>query len=252
MFSLRSFWLPFCALLLAIPSTAVAETPPDLSGAWVQKMVTTSSYRLARVARFTTVSTAYQKVDVEQRGERLQLTTEFCDIEMENTAPGVQPHLSQAFIDSLEPNTRPARIVANGDSWTVQIPKMWDVHGVRLDDPENDDLPEDGDDPRVFDQDGDGNPGFTLVLEGTLGGKMYLAQRIWDQMEGQLSDGNDQIEGPVQWDSEQSVLEASRRILRSSPTTDPDLERSNFEMVRLDEDLSCAQLLDRKESLFSR
>ena len=249
--------LPYLSALLfvtllstSLPARAAAEEPPDISGTWAQKMVTTSSYRLARIARFTQVSTSILRVDVRQNGERLDVTTRFCSIDMENTAPGAAPRLSDGFLSSLEPTRRPGHLRKNGASWVFHLPKTWNVHGVRLDDPDRDRLPEDADDPRVFDQDNNGHPGFTLHIDGAMGGEMHLAQRIWDRFTGPLNGDAHSIEGSVEWGSEQTVLEASRRHLRSTPVNEPDLRESYFQMVRLEDRLSCQEILRRVPALF--
>lgn len=238
------------AISLALPATAAADEAPDISGAWAQKMVTTSNYRVARLARFTQISTSILRVDIEQDGERLRVTTRFCSIDMENTAPGASPRLSDGFLGSLQPDRRSGRLTLNGSDWTFHLPQHWNVHGVRLDAPRRDTLPEDPDDPRVFDQDQNGNPGFTLHIDGAMGGDMHLVQRIWDRYTGTLNGSHDSIEGSVEWDSEQSVLEASRRHLRTSPTNDPVLDESTFQMIRLDDRISCEELVRRAPSLF--
>ncbi len=244
------FTLSLLVLLFTLTSPAVAmASPPDLSGTWAMKMVTTSNYRLAVVAQFTSVSTSIIQVNITQDGHDLTLHTQFCSIDMSNTAPGIQPHLSSGFLESMTPNQRPGRLRRKQNSWRLHIPKMWDIHGMRMDDPDNDPMPEDADDPRVFDQDGNGHPGFTLHLEGRLGGDMHLAQRIWDQFDGELL-SDDEIRGQVRWDSDQSVLDATSRRLRSNPTNEPNLDESSFQMVRVYDGLSCADLMSQADRLF--
>ena len=93
-------------------------------------------------------------------------------------------------------------------------------------------LPADPDDPAVVDQDGDGNPGVTLVL-GTDFCDLYVARRGRYRMAGQvLSPGR--IEGTFWSKVEKNVL-ASTSPLCSSPNVIEDAPSPNrFVLARAD------------------
>jgi hypothetical protein len=127
------------------------------------------------------------------------------------------------------------------------------VKGVRLENPESDPLPTSADDPRVFDQDGDGNPGVTVHVEvmGLIGGDIYVVQRDRTRLSGVVT-SDVAIDGLVEWTSEQSVLGASNAFLLGGTAVrpDPDLSHSYFRARRVEGHVTCADLADVAEALF--
>ena len=58
------------------------------------------------------------------------------------------------------------------------------VQGAHLVMPNSEALPADAADPRVFDQDQDGLPGVTVLIEGILDGSVQVVQRTHTRMVG--------------------------------------------------------------------
>lgn len=225
------------------------DSPPDLSGTWVKELVLTSTYRIALVTRFTNRATTYLLLKVVQEGTDISIENEVCRIDMEDSAPGFRPELPDAFLRTLPKGQRQGSVRWEDGQYRLHIDRGWDIQGARLRDPNRESLPESADDPRVFDQEGDGYPGFTVHIHGPLGGSIHLARRNWDIMEGPILSSS-RVEGDVEWQSEQNVLEASRRILRTSPTTTPDLDRSTFRMVRVASTTTCTEVARRGSQFF--
>lgn len=122
--------------------------------------------------------------------------------------------------------------------------------GIRLDDPANESLPDDPNDPRIVDDDGDGNPGITVSEELT--GELYIARREIFAYEALLEDP-DLLVGVVADNSEQLVLGASDPIFATSGDgweQYPDLEKSPIILQRLVGDWDCARLGAERDALF--
>ena len=101
--------------------------------------------------------------------------------------------------------------------------------------PTDDMLPTDDEDPRVYDADGDGNPGVTLSVSGALNGDLYVVQRSTVRLEGTV-ESMDRIAGTSRTEIERNTLGATNPVLRAGETTrtpHPNPERSPFEMVRM-------------------
>lgn len=245
--SLALFLLPALVVAQERPSPS-SDNIPDLQGRWIKELVLTSTYRIALVTRFTNTATTHLLVDIEQEGRELEFKTQVCRIELDDTAPGFRPEISDDFRRSLPEGRRRATLTPRNGEWAIQVHRAWDVQGVRMSDPDHESLPDSPDDPRVFDQEGDGRPGFTVAIHGPLGGTIQLARRNWDHLSGRVHNP-DSISGKVIWQSEQVVLDASRRLLRTSPTTTPDLDRSTFRMRRIPPNTTCDDL-SRNPTLF--
>ncbi len=111
----------------------------------------------------------------------------------------------------------------------VQRPATPTPVGIRLDDPFNDPLPTDPNDPRIVDDDGDGKPGLTVTIEVTpeFIGELYIARREIFAFEAFLTEP-DLLTGVVTDDSEQLVIGASDPVFASSPANwgqYPDLDQ---------------------------
>jgi hypothetical protein len=127
------------------------------------------------------------------------------------------------------------------------------VLGATLADPtDSSSLPTTKDDPRVFDQDNDGNPGITVVLVRPVAGKIYSVQ--WIRMKPQGSSiASDRIQGLLDFATKENVLQSDPALIQQlSPTTsvDSDACHSTFQMLRVAADMDCGTLKDQELTLF--
>lgn len=220
------------------PIIAVSNDIPDVQGRWLKQVVTVADTSAGPIGTVRIEATVTSIVDVHQQGRDLALVVDTCSTDMTSDSSMVRTRFSDRFVHSIDDQIRSARLIRRNGQWFVNIERKWELLGVTMDAPEDESLPDDADDPRVFDQDGDGNPGFTIEVDGLISGQAYVARRAWDQFLGQLN-GDGTVEGRVKWDAEQKVLDASRRTLRSSPDTDPVVEAGGFRMKSVDDDVGC-------------
>jgi hypothetical protein len=167
----------------------------------------------------------------------------------------VNTTIPDAFLHSLGVTERTARLeLVSGLDPSTGTPSLerrivfrWhtQVLGARLENPENETLPVDAADPRVFDQDDDGHPGMTVRVEimGLISGEVYVVQRNRNRLIGTvISPGF--IRGTIEWETEQVILGASSPFLagggQGSP--DPDPERHFFLARRIDPMFDCADI----------
>ncbi len=241
------FLLPallLCSLLTAIPlstnASTVDQAPVDLNGTWTIDYQTTAVTDFPIVRDFHITTRAQLVATVEQDGNNIDLTTRVCRLDLVSDLPGARPVAPAAFAESLPEVRRRAELVESDGEWELRIHPKWQTVGVNLDDPSNDDLPSDADDSRVFDQDGDGNPGNTIWIRGAIDGEIYVIQRSWDRWRGRIVDDNT-IQGAIQWNTEQSVVDSTHRILRRQPSADahPDPTKNIFRMTRAEGSPPC-------------
>ncbi len=177
----------------------------------------------------------------------------FCFSEQRTDQP-IETSLSDAATQAIKPPSTPVDIdIVDGVLRVRRAPTPTPV-GIRLDDPANESLPTDPNDPRIVDDDGDGNPGITVTIRVTddLTGELYIARREIFAYEAFLTEP-DLLTGTVTDDSEQLVIGASDPIFASSPANwgqFPDLSKSPIILQRVDADWDCERLAAERDQLF--
>ena len=138
----------------------------------------------------------------------LTMTETLCDLEVDSEGGTIRVRVTPAFISGVPAETRGGSVAGDGNggfSYTLDPHVV--VRGVTLDDPVNDPLPTDPEDPKIGDQDGDGNPGLTLIVSGVISGQMFVIQRDTSQFAGAMVSAK-RVQGGVTWTSEQVYLGA--------------------------------------------
>jgi hypothetical protein len=241
----------------AISETSPSEVPSDLdlSGIWAMVQITSEIARIPIVGDRTRTTTTHLRLIIEQRDDVLSVLETNCGTNIDDGTMMVNTTIPEAFLRSLGVTERAARLelVSGMDPATgtsslerrIVFPWNTQVLGARLEDPENEALPMDAADPRVFDQDNDGHPGMTVRVEimGLIGGEVYVVQRNRNRLIGTvISPGF--IRGPIEWETEQVILGASSPFLASGGegSPDPDPERNFFLARRIDPMFDCADI----------
>jgi len=239
----------------AIGETGPSEVALDLSGVWAMVQITSEIAKIPIVGNRTRTTTTYLRLIIEQTGDALSILETNCGTNIDDGTVMVSTTIPDAFLRSLGVTERAAHLesVSEADpstgnpspEWRIVFPWSTQVLGARLEDPENDALPTDAADPRVFDQDNDGHPGMTVRVEimGLIGGEVYVVQRNRNRLIGTVvSPGF--IQGTIEWETEQVILAASSPFLASGGqgSPDPDPERNFFLARRIDPMLDCADI----------
>jgi hypothetical protein len=177
----------------------------------------------------------------------------FCFSEQRTDQP-IETSLSDAATQAIEPPPTPVAVDTVDGVLRVQRAPTPTPVGIRLDDPANEPLPTDPNDPRIVDDDGDGQPGITVTIRVTddLSGELYIARREIFAYEAFLVEP-DLLIGTVTDDSEQLVIGASDPIFASSPANwgqFPDLSKSPIILTRVDDDWDCDRLAAERDNLF--
>jgi hypothetical protein len=235
------------ALLLGTSWTALADVP-DLAGTWAMVQVFPQIAILPLAGEVPRSSTVVQFVDITQDGDVLTMIDRYCFTDVDDGTPLVDTSIPPEFMASLRPAPRSAVLRESEDGILFEGAPYLEVRGAILDDPAADLLPTEPDDPRVIDQDGDGNPGMTVrvTVLGIVQGETYVVQRVTYSLSGRLATG-DRIEGQIDWTDEQTVLAATNPLLEADTigTPDPDPEAHRFVMVRVDPTWTCETLREQ-------
>ena len=176
----------------------------------------------------------------------------FCFSEQRTDQP-IETSLSDAATQAIRPPPTPVTVEEVDDTLRVTRPATPTPVGIELDDPANESLPTDPNDPRIVDDDGDGNPGITVDIRVSddLTGELYIARREIFSYQAYLTDP-DTLRGTVTDESEQLVIGASDPVFDMATEwvqyDDPD--KSPIILKRVDEDWDCERLAAERDALF--
>ena len=242
--------------MVLVPMGSGEELPPfDLTGTWAVMQVTSDIVVYPFVGEKTRTTSLILHVEMRQNGTEVQVFESHCLVDTDSGTTMVSTEIPKAFLGSLGIVERTATLEPTPEGWRFIEPWPTEVHGARLADPVNDPLPTAADDPRVFDQDGDGNPGITVRVSvlGLISGEVYAVQRLWKLLEGTVVTP-DLIRGLITWTNEQVTIGASNPFLNTSGDAriDPVPERSYFVAIRVPSGTTCDDLKESWRALFGR
>jgi len=232
-----------------------AQTDLDLSGVWAMVQITSETVRIPIVGERTRTTATRLRLIVEQSDNDFSVLETPCATNIDDGTMMVNTTIPDAFLHSLGVTERAAHLelVSQIDQSTgdpsserrIVFPWNTQVLGARLKDPDNEALPMDVADPRVFDQDNDGHPGMTVRVEimGLISGEVYVVQRNRNRLIGTVVSAGF-IRGTIEWEAEQVIMGASSPFLASGGQgiPDPDPERNFFLARRIDPMLDCADI----------
>jgi len=235
-------------LLLAVSCCVGSAEVPDLTGTWILIQVYPQIAVLPLAGEVPRSSTVVQFVDIEQDGETLTMRDRYCFTLVDDGTPLVKTEIPEAFMAALAPTPRTAVLRAAEEGIAFEAANYVEVRGAVLDDPLTDPLPIDPFDPRVIDQDGDGQPGMTVrvTVLGIVEGETYIVQRVQYRPIGWVVE-SDRIEGRIEWTDEQVVLAATNPLLEADTIGrhDPDPAAHRFLMMRVDPEWTCEILREQ-------
>lgn len=225
-----------------------AEVPgADLAGRWAHYDIVAYEDDTLK-----TMIVSYGFTDFAVEDGQLIESEQFCTAE-QVTDQAIQTSVSDAATQAIQPESTPVEVSGEPGAWEVARPATPTPVGIRLDDPVNESLPTDPDDPRIVDDDGDGQPGITVEIRiGDSVEELYIARReifAYDLVQ----DGPDTMTGTVTDSSEQLVIGATDPILEGSGggwVQVPDLSYSPILLQRVDEDWDCDRLAAERDDLF--
>lgn len=231
----------------AVPASDLAPGAEDLEGRWAHYDVVAYEDDLMNTL---IISTGF--ADLELRDGELWGSQQFCHADMGNDA-GIEVIMPDVATQAIVPVDTPVEVSTVDGRLRVVRPPTPTPIGIALDDPANEVLPTDPNDPRIFDHDGDGNPGVTTHIKVADGieGDLYIARReIFSYDVTQESP--DRMVGSITDDSEQLLLGASNEIFLADTdwVQHPDPERNPVIWVRVDDTWDCARLAAERDELF--
>ena len=221
------------------------ETWPDLSGDWamVQVMVATADLPVVGSLWIDTIVGAF--THITQSGSTLILQDRYCFTDASPSTFLFSTNIADVTMQSIQPEPRTAMLSLEDCDYRFSQDWYTEIRGAILEDPENESLPIDPEDPRLVDLEEDGHPGMTIEASilGLFKGEGYSVQRYRYRLDGTVFDANTII-GFIDWTSEQTVVAATNPLFMEafSDDTDPDPTKHRFVMIRIDETWTCETL----------
>jgi len=223
-------------------------------------------------AEFQLVLTGIARLLVNQVDQDFNFEEDICDLSMDIIGDFGPLKLDIIFpqkaIDAVPTLPRYATLSSQEPGGIFHADPILDLYGLdasKMDDPMYDDIHDlesiiendipidEINDERVVDFEGDGIPGITARLTGTVDGSVYVVFRMLRALDGELiKEGL--IEGTIDSSVEMITIGADSSIfeyqLDLQPYTVAELNR--FEFIRLeDQNMSCENLYDHESELFS-
>lgn len=217
------------------------STVTDLTGTWVARLVGGQVVSAPTLVPFHIQSVFYLLYDVRQDGSLVSIAGRYCDrTEVDPPGAMVPVIIPAAWAHTEKPVQRSGSFAVGAGGFPVLtlLPSI-EIAGAKLASP-SDPLPTGPTDPRVFDEDGDGNPGITVVLNGTaFSGSVFSAQRQTTSATA-IVVAADRIEGKLDFASEQKVLASVPSSIAdlyklAETTSDQIACSSTFAMVKVAE-----------------
>lgn len=205
------------------------------------------------ISRTDTASIQHTLVKAELSGDDVVFTVKWCGVRFQpfhekdlKIVPLVEILLPTPGVDSLDVVSFRARSVPQlraGATFTTE--ELLDLRGAKLNEPFTDPLPTMADLTHQRDQDRDGHPGLTVLSSGILTGELYQSQRTRAPLEVQVVD-EQHLHGLMKTTVVETLLGASSPDLVNSGVSSahPQVDRSYFRAVRLENDATCTTVLD--------
>ncbi len=143
----------------------------------------------------------------------------------------------------------PVEISLDGGVLNSPVVSLWGWNAPDGGDPATAALPDSADASGVYDEDSDNNPGVTLdVIDPE--GQIYIVRRDVYTL-GQANTNGGWIAGTLQFDIQQNILGASNpTLMASAPITPRNQCTSVYQMICVDPEYTCEQLVNDYQTLF--
>ena len=228
---------------------------PDMTGTWANLTVFKGSSKVPVIgSTLPAWAIMVSKVDIySQENGVLSAHTEMCRLKTGVGTSLISAEVPDSYAESLG-NVDKTFYLSYGENGEIKFhqDKLWEVRSCTLDDPENEPLPGDINDERVFDADNTGINGLKIMTKGALNAEAEILQKVSTILDGVL-DENGEVHGVATWFEAQSVMWTSSSLLQNGAPTSPtgaDPSESVFIFKRIDPSWECTAVKENSALLF--
>ncbi len=232
--------------LIVLPGICMAEEDSVSllpSGSYRLEMIMATVSRLPFLGSSKSASKSVSLVEVRRAGADLVQSHQVCAFRVLEDSAMIKMVFPDKFVAALTKHTYPIQIERDAQGWRYRADLGVERIGYRVDAADGK-LPTKIDDPAVYDWDGDGHPGATLILAVPLlpDGELYVVQRGQSILNGRVV-APGRIDGGIEVRSfEHRVLGAKPSFLNRSPEIEPDPKGSRFSMSPVPTGTTCESL----------
>lgn len=200
----------------------------------------------------STRTNTWALVKLTLTGSKVEYVEETCDVKTDKVF-GAETTYPDAFIKGIDVRRRSGTLSADAPGGDFRVGPYAQQFGVKLKDPFKEALPTTPDDPRIIDDDGDGNPGMSVTISHPLvgTGHVYVAQRSVARLEGKVTQGG-RIEGVIFTAPDMFKIGSDRWWLNAETPQrpHPDPAQRPFILVPVPDGTRCGDVLKQKGTLF--
>jgi hypothetical protein len=232
--------------LIVLPGICMAEEESMLPlplGMYRLEIIMATVSRLPFFGSSKSASKSVSLVEVRRAGADLVQSHQVCAFRVLEDSAMIKMIFPDKFVAALAKHTYPIQIERDAQGWHYRADLGVERIGYRADAMDGK-LPTKIDDPAVYDWDGDGHPGATLILAVPLlpDGELYVVQRGQSILNGRVVTPG-RIDGGIEVRSfEHRVLGAKPSFLNRSPEIEPDPKGSRFSISPLPAGTTCESL----------
>jgi hypothetical protein len=234
-------------------STTRSKTSPDnpsdekiwqrrFSGRWSLYSIIATGAKVPVIGIVESRTKIVSLFDLTFDGQRLYGEGKLCGMNVNSGTNLIKTIFPDSFLKSIPRPQLDAQLIYRDKTWHFYQSRQYMVVGAVLKNKQTDRLPNTASDPRVFDQDKDGNPGVTILVDGLVKGSIFVAQRTWTALSGTLR-APGLFMGTVEHGNEQNILDATASYLKYSLELKPAVDRSFFYLTRMSKQATCDQAL---------
>jgi hypothetical protein len=220
--------------LIVLPGVCMAEEDSVLPlplGTYRLEMVMATVSRLPFFGSSKSASKSVSLVEVRRAGADLVQSHQVCAFRVLEDSAMIKMIFPDKFVAALAKHTYPIQIERDAQGWRYRADLGVERIGYRVDAMDGK-LPTKINDPAVYDWDGDGHPGATLILAVPLlpDGELYVVQRGQSVLSGRVVTPG-RIDGEIEVRSfEHRVPGTKPSFLNRSPEIEPDPKGSRFSL----------------------
>lgn len=236
-------------------STVPAGAAERLVGSWGSMSTFASIQTLPFLGDQRSITRAFGIVTIAETAEGLTFTERGCHVESgaEGGGGSAMSEIPDAIPRSVEPRSVLLQFTGSGADARWLRPLLTNAIGYRGTGASDEMLPMNAMDSRVFDQDGDGQPGVTVHISGLAMGDVHVVQRAQAWYSGPLAGSGDLIAENHAEGGAQRTIGATNPLLMMDVPVRPDTDTSDnvIRLVRLEgASTDCDALMAQRAALF--
>lgn len=233
--------------LLGIWGTAaLAEeaAPPDLRGTFHLRMRTATDAKVPLIGTTRVNTTSDMLATIRLIDGRFVQSHQTCFVNAIPTRGIARTVLPLPFIRALPIKTYTLVLTQDDKGWRYDAdlkPQWVGYHPEQA----GTTMPTDPKHPAIYDWDGDGKPGASVLLDVPVFGefKIYMVQRSHARLTGRIDNENKVTGQAIMMELSQRTIGADNVLFRTSPKIAPAPKPRAFELTRVPQGSICADLL---------